>query len=98
MDDTFTVDPSRVEDIMTRLTALAGYITDQLDALDKQVAGLGDSWSGQAAGAHATAHAQWVVGARDFAQGVADMATAAKTAHTNYTASFDANTRMFRPR
>lgn len=98
MGDTFSVDLNQVEDIMTRLAALSSYILDQLEALDNQVAGLSASWSGQAAAAHAAAHAQWVVGAKDFAHGVADMAAAAKSAHANYSASFDANTRMFRLR
>ncbi|WP_245713606.1 WXG100 family type VII secretion target [Nocardia vaccinii] len=53
------------------------------------------SWSGAAASAHETAHREWAAAAKEFVAGITEMSTAARYAHTRYTAAKTANTRMF---
>jgi WXG100 family type VII secretion target len=91
----FSVDLERLDQLVARLTGLSGFIHETLDGLDEKVAGLvGTGWESVAAQAYNDAHAQWVKGAREFAEGVADMGTAARAAHSRYTRAIDLNYKM----
>lgn len=95
MSSEFSVDLERLEQLVARLTALAGYLTENLDALDEKVATLaGTGWEGVAAQAYSDAHARWVAGAREFAEGVADMSDGVKAAHSRYSRAIDLNYKM----
>ncbi|MBU3060927.1 WXG100 family type VII secretion target [Nocardia sp. NEAU-G5] len=95
MSSGYTVDLEQLDNIVTRLSSLVGFITEHLDTLDQKAASVhAGSWSGAAAAAHEIAHREWSTAAREFVQGVDDMTTAARSAHTSYTAAVDSNTRM----
>ncbi|MFD6220424.1 WXG100 family type VII secretion target [Nocardia asteroides] len=95
MGSEFSVDMDQLDQIVSRLAGLAGFVADHLDDIDDRVATLrGTSWEGVAADAYQVAHEQWITGARDFAEGVRDMSTAAKTAHGRYTTAAETNRRM----
>ncbi|MEV0331356.1 WXG100 family type VII secretion target [Nocardia sp. NPDC050717] len=95
MGSEFTVDLDELEQLVAALAGFAGFINDHLDEIDDRVAGLvGTGWEGIAADAYQVAHQQWSTGARDFVEGIRDMSTAAKTAHTRYTNAADLNLRM----
>ncbi|MDO3649490.1 WXG100 family type VII secretion target [Nocardia mangyaensis] len=95
MSTEFSVDMEQLDQIVTRLAGLAGFVADHLDQIDDQVAKLqGSTWEGLAADAYRIAHQQWIVGAREFAEGIGDMSNAAKAAHGRYSAAADANKRM----
>ena len=53
--------------------------------VDAQVAGLHDTWSGAAAEAHRARHQEWMAGATQMREALAQLKTAADTAHRNYT-------------
>ncbi|WP_459547622.1 WXG100 family type VII secretion target [Nocardia sp. X0981] len=92
----FSVDLDHLDDVIARLSNLAGFVTDHLDQIDDRVATLqGTGWESVAAQAYADAHLEWASGAREFVTGVRDMSDAAKTAHERYTTAFDTNSRMF---
>ncbi|WP_278260475.1 WXG100 family type VII secretion target [Nocardia sp. AG03] len=91
----FKVDLDHLDQIVIKLAGLAGFVADHLDVIDDKVAELvGTGWESVASEAYRVAHAQWVVGAREFADGIREMSTAAKTAHGHYAAASDVNTRM----
>ncbi|MFF5036631.1 WXG100 family type VII secretion target [Nocardia salmonicida] len=93
----FTVDLDQLDNLVTRLVGLAGFVGDHLDDIDDKVAGLlGTGWESVAAEAYQAAHQQWVAGARDFADGIRTMSDAAKAAHGHYGTAQSANSRMFR--
>ena len=98
--DEFTVDLDELDNLVTRLTSLVGFLTDHLSVLDQKVATLhsGDIWQGITADAHQKAHAQWAVAAKEFVDGVAELSTAARNAHSQHSTAITANTRMFRHR
>ncbi|MDO3650376.1 WXG100 family type VII secretion target [Nocardia mangyaensis] len=97
MDSAFTVDLDHLDQIVDRLAGLAGYIADHLADVDDRVATLeGSSWEGVANDAYVVAHAQWIAGARDFAEGIRGMSLGAKNALSSYTDAGDTNTRLFR--
>ncbi|UGT53128.1 WXG100 family type VII secretion target [Nocardia asteroides] len=95
MGTEFSVDMDRLDQIVARLAGLAGFVADHLDDIDDHVATLkGTAWEGVAADAYQIAHQQWVTAAREFAEGIRDMSTAAKAAHSRYTTAADTNKRM----
>ncbi|MBU3060686.1 WXG100 family type VII secretion target [Nocardia sp. NEAU-G5] len=99
MTGEYSVDLEQLDNIVTRLSSLAGFLTEHLDTLDHKSASVhSGSWTGATATAHETAHREWAAAARELVQGVRDMSTAARNAHTQYTAVQSANTRMFRRR
>jgi WXG100 family type VII secretion target len=94
MSSEFTVDIQRLDDLVTRLSNLAGYLTEQLDLIDDKVAALDGAWETLAAAAYRDAHRLWSTGAREFATGLADISDAARTAHTRYTTAAEVNRKM----
>ncbi|MFE7798667.1 WXG100 family type VII secretion target [Nocardia sp. NPDC057440] len=71
MSSRFSVDLEHLDEIVARLSGLAGFIGEHLDEIDDRVATLSDTgWEGVAAQAYAEAHTQWVTGAREFVEGV----------------------------
>jgi WXG100 family type VII secretion target len=94
MNPEFTVDIQRLDDLVTRLSSLAGYLTEQLDLIDDEVATLDGAWETLAATAYRDAHRLWSTGAREFATGLADISDAARTAHTRYTTAAEVNRKM----
>ncbi|MFD4355729.1 WXG100 family type VII secretion target [Nocardia sp. NPDC058518] len=95
MGSEFKVDLDDIEQVIAKLGGLAGFIAEHLDEIDDQVAGLvGTGWESVAADAYQGAHQRWSLGARDFVDGIRDMSTAAKAAHSRYTNAIDINYRM----
>ncbi|WP_067465654.1 WXG100 family type VII secretion target [Nocardia amamiensis] len=91
----FTVDVDHLDQIVARLSALAGFINDHLDDIDHKVAGLtGTGWESVAAQAYFEAHTKWATAAREFAEGVRDMSDAARKAHMKYINAAEVNKQM----
>ncbi|QIS09645.1 WXG100 family type VII secretion target [Nocardia arthritidis] len=96
MSSEFSVDLDHLDQIVARLSGLAGFVGEHLDEIDERVATLtGGDWEGAAARAYAEAHAQWAIGAREFVEGVREMSAAAKAAHARYSRAVDTNYKMF---
>ncbi|WP_280398674.1 WXG100 family type VII secretion target [Nocardia carnea] len=94
MSTEFAVDIERLDNLIARLSNLAGYLTEQLDLIDDKVATLDGAWETLAANAYRDAHRLWSTGAREFATGLADISDAARTAHTRYTTAAQVNKKM----
>ncbi|WP_067652724.1 WXG100 family type VII secretion target [Nocardia harenae] len=95
MSSQFSVDLEELDNIVTRVSALATFVADHLDEIDDRIATLtGTGWEGRAAAAYADAHRQWSAGAREFVTGLRDMSDAARTMHTRYSRANDLNRRM----
>lgn len=94
MNSEFAVDIERLDNLVSRLSSLAGYLTEQLDLIDDKVATFDGAWETLAANAYRDAHRLWSTGAREFATGLADISDAARTAHTRYTTAAQVNKKM----
>ncbi|RJO75219.1 WXG100 family type VII secretion target [Nocardia panacis] len=92
----FSVDLDHLDHIVAKLEALAGFVHDHLDDLDKGVTKLPEIWKSLGAQGYADAHREWADGAREFADGVREMSAAAEAAHRRYTVAMRANGRMLR--
>ena len=62
--------------------------------VDEQVATLHDAWSGSAAAAHRTEHDEWMAGAAQMREALAQLRTAARNAHQHYTDAARLNMEM----
>ncbi|WP_227983181.1 WXG100 family type VII secretion target [Nocardia spumae] len=95
MGSQFSVDLDHLDQIVSRLSGLAGFIADHLTDIEQRVAALqGTGWEGVAARAYDDAHREWISGARELVDGVREMSDSAKQAHTAYTRALDLNGRM----
>lgn len=73
------------------MRGLKGFVVDQLAALDAKAKAVMPAWSGEAATAYQTAHAEWADGATDVQDGLVVMEKAAQSAHSNYSTAMAAN-------
>lgn len=62
--------------------------------IDGQIATLHDTWLGQAAAAHRAQHDEWMAGAVQMREALAELRAAANNAHRNYTDAAQANLEM----
>ncbi|MEU1997120.1 WXG100 family type VII secretion target [Nocardia gamkensis] len=91
----FSINLDDLDQVVTRLSGLAGFISEHLDDIDDKVATLtGTGWESIAAQAYSDAHRQWMTGAREFADGVREMSDTARKAHTRYSTAADINKQM----
>jgi WXG100 family type VII secretion target len=92
MSSEFSVNLDQLDQVVSRLNGLAGFLRDHLQELDRKVANLTNgSWESVAATAYADAHAQWAASAKEFADGVAAMSDTGRLAHNSYTAAISLN-------
>ncbi|MEU7145969.1 WXG100 family type VII secretion target [Nocardia sp. NPDC046473] len=95
MTDEFTFDLDHLDEIVAQLSALAGFVGDHLDEIDRKAKTLtGSDWDSAAATAYLQAHSDWIAGAREFVDGVRDMSDAAAAAHGRYTRAISFNLKM----
>jgi WXG100 family type VII secretion target len=62
--------------------------------VDGQVATLHDTWAGSAAAAHRAQHDEWMAGAAQMREAVAQLRAAAANAHQHYTDAARLNVQM----
>ncbi|MGH3723844.1 MAG: WXG100 family type VII secretion target [Phycisphaerales bacterium] len=92
----FTVDLDELNRVIEELRDMTQQVESGIEQLVQRTTTLHQEWSGVAATSHSEAHAEWTQGAREMAEGLADMQKVAANAHAMYTAAVDANTEMFR--
>ncbi|MGQ4601642.1 WXG100 family type VII secretion target [Nocardia sp. R6R-6] len=91
----FSFNLEHLDQIVARLSGLAGFITDHLDDIDNKIAALaGTGWESIAAQAYMDAHRQWADAAREFAEGIRDISDAARKAHQRYSNAAEVNNQM----
>ncbi|MEU6562003.1 WXG100 family type VII secretion target [Nocardia nova] len=97
MGSQFSVDLDHLDQIVSRLAGLAGFIADHLTDIEQRVTALqGTGWEGVAARAYDDAHREWMSGAQELVDGVREMSDSAKQAHAAYTRALELNGQMLR--
>lgn len=95
MGSRFSVDLDHLDQIVSRLSGLAGFIADHLADIEQRVATLqGTGWEGASARAYDDAHREWMSGAKELVDGVREMSDSAREAHTAYTRALELNRRI----
>jgi len=77
----------RLQSFEQRAEAIAARV-------DGQIAGLHDTWAGTAAAAHRAQHDEWMAGAAQMREAVAQLRAAADNAHRHYTDAARLNVEM----
>ncbi len=95
MAEAFRVDPEALADAMARMTEFARYAEEMLTEIDSRVIRLHAAWTGQGAMAHAEAHRHWTRGEAMMREALAQLKSAAATAHGNYTGAMSTNLAMW---
>jgi WXG100 family type VII secretion target len=95
MADAFRVDPQALADAVQRMTEFQRYAEHKLTEIDSLVTNLHATWTGKGATAHAEAHRQWANGEAMMREALAQLRTAAETAHRNYTGAIAKNLSMW---
>jgi WXG100 family type VII secretion target len=89
------VDPEALTDAVERMTEFQRYAESMLAEIDSLVSNLHTTWTGQGATAHAEAHQHWAQGEAMMREALAQLRTAAHTAHGNYTGAIARNLSMW---
>ena len=64
--------------------------------VDEQIAALHTGWAGSAADAHRISHDEWLAGATQMREALADLRNAANSAHRHYVQAVETNLAMLR--
>ena len=89
------MDPEALTDAVERMTEFQRYAESMLAEIDSLVSNLHTTWTGQGATAHAEAHQHWAQGEAMMREALAQLRTAAHTAHGNYTGAIAKNLSMW---
>ena len=95
MAEAFRVDPQALADAVQRMAEFQRYAENMLTEIDSLVSNLHSTWTGRGAAAHAEAHRHWARGEAMMREALAQLRTAAATAHRNYTGAMSTNLAMW---
>lgn len=95
MADAFSVDPEALAEAVQLMTEFAQHTESLVSEIDSLVTNLHETWSGQAATAHAEAHRHWSQGEAMMREALAQLKTAGTTAHHNYIQATSTNLAMW---
>ena len=95
MAEAFRVDPQALADAVRRMAEFQRYAENTLTEIDSLVGDLHSTWTGRGAAAHAEAHRHWARGEAMMREALAQLRTAAATAHRNYTGAMSTNLAMW---
>ncbi len=91
----FGVDLDQLADTTAELARCGRALDGLLAEISRRVEALHDTWSGEAAGAQATAQEAWEAGFRAMRDGLATMRAAGDLAEESYRSAIDTNVRMW---
>jgi WXG100 family type VII secretion target len=93
--DAFSVDPEALADALQLMGEFAQHTESVVAEIDSLVTHLHNTWTGQAARAHAEAHRHWSNGEAMMREALTQLKTAGGTAHHNYTHAMATNLTMW---
>lgn len=91
----FTIDADDLDDVISDVERTEGKLSRLTDDIEATVRKLHSVWEGLAADAQKEAQEEWDQGLLDMRDALADLRSAARTAHTNYTGSARTNLTMW---
>ncbi|HME76370.1 MAG TPA: WXG100 family type VII secretion target [Mycobacterium sp.] len=95
MTEPFSVDPEALADALQLMGEFVQHTESVVGEINSLVANLHQTWSGEAAAAHAEAHRHWSHGEKTMREALGQLKTAGTTAHHNYTGAMAANLAMW---
>lgn len=95
MADAFSVNPEALADAVHQMIEFVRHTESVVAEIDSLVTNLHQTWSGEAAAAHAEAHRRWSRGEATMREALNVLTAAGNTAHHNYTNVMATNTSMW---
>jgi WXG100 family type VII secretion target len=95
MGSAYAVDLARMREVAERMAKFDNALDVHLEKLDRRIARLHTTWSGDAALAQRDAHDGWMRAARQMREALVTMRSITETARDNYHAAVTANVRMW---
>jgi WXG100 family type VII secretion target len=93
--DPFSVDPEALADALQLMSEFARHAESVVAEIDSLATQLHETWTGQAASAHAEAHRHWSHGEAMMREALTQLNTAGSAAHHNYTHAMQTNQTMW---
>lgn len=90
----FSVDLDKLDSLAARIRGFAGFIDDQLKAIDGKAKEAEGHWTGAAATAYSDAHREWMSGAAELAHGLKTLEDAVKHVHEAHTTAVSDNLKI----
>lgn len=94
-DDQYRVDLEQLDAAIDTMAKFGQSVDDWLAEVDRHIADLHLTWSSTAATAQRVAHDKWVSGVAEMRENLDELREVARTAHKNYSAAIETNTRMW---
>jgi WXG100 family type VII secretion target len=95
MADSFSVDTDTLEQAMQLMSEYIQHTASVVAEVNSLSAHLHETWSGEAATAHAEAQRRWARGEQMLRDALGQLESAGRTAHQNYTQAMAANMKMW---
>lgn len=95
MAEAFSVDPEALSEALAEMADFQRTAQSLLAEIETTVANLHDTWSGEAANAHAEAHRSWTHGAALMQEALNRLHAVGDSAHGNYTGAMQTNQNMW---
>lgn len=95
MSGEFGVDTDELKRLTERMAEVDIKAEAAITAMNAEVEGLHATFTGEAATAHAAAHAKWAEGAKQMREALKYFQTGGMVAHGNYTSAAATNTAMW---
>jgi WXG100 family type VII secretion target len=95
MADSFSVDTDALNDAMQRMREYITHTASVVAEVNSLSAHLHQTWSGEAATAHAEAQRRWARGEQMMRDALGQLESAGRTAHHNYTQAAATNMAMW---
>lgn len=94
-EDSYKVDLEQLDAAIDTMDKFGRTVEDWLGEVDRHIADLHLTWSSQAATAQRVAHDKWVAGVDEMRENLDELRDVARTAHQNYSAAIETNTKMW---
>jgi WXG100 family type VII secretion target len=91
MADAFSVDPDALAEALERMREFVQHTESVVAEVNSLVAQLHQTWSGQAAAAHAEAHRHWSHGEATMREALSHLKAVGTVAQQNYAGAMAAN-------
>jgi WXG100 family type VII secretion target len=95
MADPFAVDTDTLAEAMQRMSEFTAHTASVVAEVNSLSAHLHQTWSGEAATAHAAAQQRWARGEQMLRDALGQLESAGRTAHHNYTQAMATNMKMW---
>ena len=95
MGSPFSVNPESLAEAVQRMSDFQSYAEEMLNEIERIVANMHATWTGEAAAAHVQAHQHWTRGEAMMREALGQLRSAGQGARDNYRGAMTTNQAMW---